>query len=264
MWTLHDLDLVHVQHGEAAEIDRRAHAGEHAVAVEEHEDPASDAPRDAGGAANVHLAGVEDHALSEGERFVEGHGVAGAEFVGAHHGDAHRGLAGTGGGAARRHGQLGYVEQPAFESDAKFARLTDLKFAFSGAKAVRDDDEGKGPIGGRGDPEAPVGPRRRRQGGASDEDGGPRDRRTRLRIQDAAPDDGVLGLGGERGTRVEGGERSPRVEGGEHRAHVEDGERGACRETSSGTDRYCRCQTVVEAAASGSVTTTVRTLPANV
>ena len=264
MRTLHDLDLVHVQHGQTAEIDRRAHAGEHPVAVEEHEHAASDAPRQAGGAADVHLAGVEDHALREGERLVEGDDVAVAEFVTADDGDAHRGLARPDGGAARRHGQLGNVEHPALEQDAELARPTALKLAFGDTKAVRDDDEGEGPIGGGGDPEAAIGPRRRAQRGVADEHGGPGERCARLRVQYATADDGVLGLGGERGARVEGGERRPRVERGEHRAHVEEDERGACRETWSDTCRYCRCQTVVAAAAGGSVTMTERTFPASV
>ena len=90
---LDDLDPFHVQGREDPEVDRGAHSGERPVAVEQHEHPAAHASRQPAGTADVHLAGVEGHALREGKGLGEVGDASPLQLVAADHGDARGGVA---------------------------------------------------------------------------------------------------------------------------------------------------------------------------
>ena len=116
---LDDLDAIHVEQRQDAEVDPRFHARKRPVAVQQHQDPAADPAGDTAGAADVHMARVEGHALGERERLLEVGYVAALELVRAQDRDAHRCVAGTHCGSARGDGHARDVEELRFERNAE-------------------------------------------------------------------------------------------------------------------------------------------------
>ena len=261
MRPLDDFDSLHVQNGEDTEVDRRPHAAEDPVAVEQHEDTAANPACDSAGTAYVHVAGIERHALCEGKRLVKAGDVPFREFLRPDHSHARRRAPGARGRPAGRDRDSGNLEEtPAHGNPERILALSLRDDGLlDGAVAVRRHDQRMRARPMQLQRKAAILARERAQRRARHQDFRLREGLARLRVHDQAAEGRTL-LGGHRGERGERGERSKCGERGKC------GERDKCGEPDQRTASppstrhgYCRRQTVVEAESAGCSTTTVRT-----